>query len=102
MVTIMPEALHNKLPTPGERHNYDGTEDDSMSIDAIINKITEDNGNLVLDLMSRELSGLRGQDTLTILDFTYKPTVGREFGVAVVVVLLNRGMKLMNKNDIIV
>ena len=49
-----------------------------MSIDAIINKVTEDGSNLILDLMSREIGGLRGQPRFIIKNFTHTPTVGQQ------------------------
>ena len=48
-----------------------------MSIDAIINKVTPDGEDLVLELMSRENPGDRGQPELTIKNFTHTPVPGQ-------------------------
>lgn len=48
-----------------------------MSIDAVINKVSQEGDDLVLDLMSREVSGLRGQPILTIKNFSHVPQAGQ-------------------------
>ena len=48
-----------------------------MSIDAIINKVTPDGDDLVLELMSRESPGDRGQEQLRIVNATHTPVPGQ-------------------------
>ncbi|KKM97688.1 hypothetical protein LCGC14_1165480 [marine sediment metagenome] len=49
-----------------------------MSIDAIINKVTPDGDDLVIELMAREIGGIAGQDKMRIEKFTHIPIVGQE------------------------
>lgn len=49
-----------------------------MAIDAIIDQIIPNGNDLVLDLMSREVGGLRGQPHLTIKNATFVPIMGQQ------------------------
>lgn len=49
-----------------------------MSIDAIINQVIPHGDDLILDLMAREVGGLRGQPTLTIKNATHTPVMGQQ------------------------
>ena len=49
-----------------------------MSIDAVINKVTPDGDDLILELMYRESPGDRGQPELRIINATHTPVPGQE------------------------
>lgn len=49
-----------------------------MAIDAIIDRVYEQDGELVLDLMPREVGGLKGQAKMYIKNPTHTPKPGQQ------------------------